>query len=82
MKLRCAVIEDFQSVSATVTDWSPVTDDVEIVMFTEHLASVDEAAAALAGYDIVVDPARAGPVPGRTARPAAPVAAARRLRHA
>ncbi|WP_439081424.1 D-2-hydroxyacid dehydrogenase family protein [Streptomyces sp. WL006] len=54
MKLRCAVIEDFQSVSATVTDWSPVTDDVEIVTFTEHLASVDEAAAALAGYDIVV----------------------------
>ncbi|MBK0372468.1 MULTISPECIES: D-2-hydroxyacid dehydrogenase family protein [Streptomyces] len=54
MKLRCAVIEDFQSVAATVTDWSPVTDDVEIVTFTEHLASVDEAAAALAGYDIVV----------------------------
>ncbi|WP_097900907.1 D-2-hydroxyacid dehydrogenase family protein [Streptomyces sp. b94] len=54
MKLRCAVIEDFQSVSATVTDWSPVIDDVEIVTFTEHLASVDEAAAALAGYDIVV----------------------------
>ncbi|MFE7055074.1 D-2-hydroxyacid dehydrogenase family protein [Streptomyces californicus] len=54
MKLRCAVIEDFQSVSATVTDWSPVTDDVEIVTFTEHLASVDEAAAALSGYDIVV----------------------------
>ncbi|WP_098010457.1 D-2-hydroxyacid dehydrogenase family protein [Streptomyces sp. sk226] len=54
MKLRCAVIEDFQSVSATVTDWSPVTDDVEIVTFTEHLASVDEAAAALAGYDVVV----------------------------
>lgn len=54
MKLRCAVIEDFQSVSATVTDWSPVTDDVEIVTFTEHLASVDEAAAALVGYDIVV----------------------------
>ncbi len=47
MKLRCAVIEDFQSVAATVTDWSPVTDDVEIVTFTEHLASVDEAAAAL-----------------------------------
>ncbi len=37
-----------------MTDWSPVTDDVEIVTFTEHLASVDEAAAALAGYDIVV----------------------------
>ncbi|MGW6719896.1 D-2-hydroxyacid dehydrogenase family protein [Streptomyces sp. NPDC054995] len=54
MKLRCAVIEDFQSVATTVVDWSPVTDDVEIVPFTEHLATVDETAAALAGFDIVV----------------------------
>ena len=54
MKLRCAVIEDFQSVATSVVDWSPVTDDVEIVTFTEHLATVDEAAAALEGFDIVV----------------------------
>ncbi|MFF2226497.1 D-2-hydroxyacid dehydrogenase family protein [Streptomyces globisporus] len=54
MKLRCAVIEDFQSVAITVVDWSPVTDDVEIVTFTEHLATVDEAATALDGFDIVV----------------------------
>lgn len=54
MKLRCAVIEDFQSVATTVVDWSPVTEDVEIVTFTGHLATVDEAAAALDGFDIVV----------------------------
>lgn len=54
MKLRCAVIEDFQSVATTVVDWSSVTDDVEIVTFTEHLATVDETAAALDGFDIVV----------------------------
>ncbi|WP_435297275.1 D-2-hydroxyacid dehydrogenase family protein [Streptomyces sp. YPW6] len=54
MKLRCAVIEDFQSVATTVVDWSPVTDDVEIVTFTGHLATVDEAVAALDGFDIVV----------------------------
>ncbi len=54
MKLRCAVIEDFQSVATTVVDWSAVTADVEVVSFTEHLATEDEAAAALAGFDIVV----------------------------
>ncbi|MFE9304088.1 D-2-hydroxyacid dehydrogenase family protein [Streptomyces sp. NPDC006856] len=54
MKLRCAVIEDFQSVATTVVDWSPVTEDIEIVTFTGHLATVDEAAAALDGFDIVV----------------------------
>ncbi|MFJ8223953.1 D-2-hydroxyacid dehydrogenase family protein [Streptomyces griseus] len=54
MKLRCAVIEDFQSVATTVVDWSPVTDEVEVVTFTEHLATEDEAAAALADFDLVV----------------------------
>ncbi|MFJ5048477.1 D-2-hydroxyacid dehydrogenase family protein [Streptomyces sp. NPDC088719] len=54
MKPRCAVIEDFQSVATTVVDWSPVAADVEIVTFTGHLATEDEAAAALADFDIVV----------------------------
>ncbi|MFH9396127.1 D-2-hydroxyacid dehydrogenase family protein [Streptomyces sp. NPDC017556] len=54
MKLRCAVIEDFQSVATTVVDWSPVTVDVEVVTFTEHVATEDEAAAALADFDMVV----------------------------
>lgn len=54
MKLRCAVIDDFQSVATTVVDWSSVTADVEVVSFTEHLATEDEAATALAGFDIVV----------------------------
>ncbi|MGC5533550.1 D-2-hydroxyacid dehydrogenase family protein [Streptomyces sp. SR-10] len=54
MKLRCAVIDDFQSVATTVVDWSPVAADVEVVSFTEHLATEDEAAAALADFDLVV----------------------------
>ncbi|WP_097870202.1 D-2-hydroxyacid dehydrogenase family protein [Streptomyces sp. rh34] len=54
MKPRCAVIEDYQSVATTVVDWSPVAADVEIVTFTEHLATENEAAAALADFDIVV----------------------------
>ncbi|MFE3382841.1 D-2-hydroxyacid dehydrogenase family protein, partial [Streptomyces anulatus] len=33
MELRCAVIDDFQSVATTVVDWSPVTADVEVVSF-------------------------------------------------
>ncbi|MFI1224884.1 MULTISPECIES: D-2-hydroxyacid dehydrogenase family protein [unclassified Streptomyces] len=54
MELRCAVIDDFQSVATTVVDWSPVTADVEVVTFPEHLASEDETVAALADFDIVV----------------------------
>ncbi|MFD9426470.1 MULTISPECIES: D-2-hydroxyacid dehydrogenase family protein [unclassified Streptomyces] len=54
MKLRCAVIDDFQSVATTVVDWSPVAGDVEVVPFREHFGTEDELAAALADFEIVV----------------------------
>lgn len=54
MKLRCAVIEDFQSAATTVADWSSVTADVDIVTFAEHLGPAEEVADALAEFDIVV----------------------------
>ncbi|MFE7776521.1 D-2-hydroxyacid dehydrogenase family protein [Streptomyces sp. NPDC057445] len=54
MRLRCAVLDDFQSVATTVADWSPVADDVDVVSFSEHFATDDELAAALVGFDIVV----------------------------
>ncbi|MET8246713.1 D-2-hydroxyacid dehydrogenase family protein [Streptomyces sp. NPDC005202] len=54
MRFRCAVLDDFQNVATTVADWSPVNDRVEVVPFTEHFATEDELAAALADFDIVV----------------------------
>ncbi|MGW1882736.1 D-2-hydroxyacid dehydrogenase family protein [Streptomyces sp. NPDC001970] len=54
MRLRCAVLDDFQSVATTVVDWSPVTDDVEVVTFPEHFGSEDELVAVLADFDIAV----------------------------
>ncbi|CAM5618325.1 phosphoketolase [Streptomyces cyaneofuscatus] len=79
---RCAVIEDFQSVATTVVDWSPVTDDVEIVTFTEHLATVDEAATALDGFDIVVTLRERVPFPAELFARTVRLPLARRLRHA
>ncbi|MCQ8768356.1 D-2-hydroxyacid dehydrogenase family protein [Streptomyces telluris] len=54
MKLRCAVLDDFQSVATTVADWSPVAGDVDVVSFPEHFATEDQLAAALADFDIAV----------------------------
>ncbi|WP_030396546.1 D-2-hydroxyacid dehydrogenase family protein [Kitasatospora purpeofusca] len=54
MRLRCAVLDDFQGVATTIADWSPVTDRVEVVAFREHPASVAELVAAVADFDIVV----------------------------
>ncbi|WP_371477085.1 D-2-hydroxyacid dehydrogenase family protein [Kitasatospora sp. NBC_00315] len=54
MTLRCAVLDDFQGAATAAADWSPVTDRVEVVSFTEHIGTEDELAAALAGFEIVV----------------------------
>ncbi|MFC5799238.1 D-2-hydroxyacid dehydrogenase family protein [Streptomyces formicae] len=54
MTLRCAVLDDYQSVATSVADWSPLAGAVEVVTFAAHLATDDELAAALGGFDIVV----------------------------
>ncbi|MCP2310117.1 D-2-hydroxyacid dehydrogenase family protein [Kitasatospora paracochleata] len=54
MRLRCAVLDDFQGVATTAADWSVLGDRVEVVPFREHLAGEDELVAALAGFEIVV----------------------------
>ncbi|MFC8593444.1 D-2-hydroxyacid dehydrogenase family protein [Streptomyces atroolivaceus] len=54
MKLRCAVLDDYQSVAATAADWSPVAGDIEVVSFAEHCATEDELALRLAEFDMVV----------------------------
>jgi phosphoglycerate dehydrogenase-like enzyme len=53
-KLRCALLDDFQDVAATVADWGPVLDRVEVTGFSRHFADEDELVAAVAGFDIIV----------------------------
>jgi phosphoglycerate dehydrogenase-like enzyme len=54
MKLRCAVLDDFQGVATTMADWSALAERVEVVSFGEHFGTEDEIAAALADFDIAV----------------------------
>ncbi|MFD5817194.1 D-2-hydroxyacid dehydrogenase family protein [Streptomyces sp. NPDC127038] len=54
MRLRCAVLDDFQGVATTIADWSPVADVVEVTCFERHFGDEDALAAALADFDIVV----------------------------
>lgn len=64
MRLRCAVLDDFQKVAAEVADWSVVADDVEVVSFDRHIDGEDALAAALADFDIVVTLRERVPFPG------------------
>ena len=51
--MRIAVLDDYQRVAATLGDWDRLGVDVAIEVFDRNLASVEEAAAALAPYEVV-----------------------------
>ncbi|WP_432349447.1 D-2-hydroxyacid dehydrogenase family protein (plasmid) [Shinella yambaruensis] len=51
--LRIAILDDYQDVALTLADWALLGDDCEIVRFGRNLASEDEAAGALAGFDVL-----------------------------
>ncbi|HWN31560.1 MAG TPA: D-2-hydroxyacid dehydrogenase family protein [Pseudonocardia sp.] len=54
MKLRCAVLDDYQGVALDMADWAPVLDRVEVTVFRDHLDDEDALAQVLAEYEIVV----------------------------
>jgi phosphoglycerate dehydrogenase-like enzyme len=54
MKLRCALLDDYQGVGTTAADWAPLDGQVDVVPFREHLAGEAALVAALADFDIVV----------------------------
>ena len=51
--IRIAVLDDYQGVARTFGDWSLLGPDVQVEVFRAPLATEDEAAAALAGFDVV-----------------------------
>jgi phosphoglycerate dehydrogenase-like enzyme len=51
--LQGAILDDYQSVSQKVADWSPVTEDVNFKVFTEALGGPDRVIAALKDCNIV-----------------------------
>ena len=50
--LRIAILDDYQSVARSMTDWSRVGPDAEVVSFNRHLSEA-EAVVALADFDVL-----------------------------
>lgn len=53
MPVRCAILDDYQNVALSMADWSKIKADAEVKVFNEPFGSLEEAAKALAGFDIV-----------------------------
>lgn len=54
MKLRCAILDDYQNAAMTMADWSSISDKVEVKSFLQHEADEDELVRMIGDYDIVV----------------------------
>ena len=52
--MQLAILDDYLSVALKVADWSPIDQHAQISVFTEHLGDEDQAAKALADFDIVI----------------------------
>jgi phosphoglycerate dehydrogenase-like enzyme len=51
--LRIAILDDYQRVALAMADWAQLGPDAEVLAFDRHLAVPDEAAAALADFDVI-----------------------------
>lgn len=51
--MRIAVLDDYQGVSKTLADWSDLESAHQVVVFREPFAGLDQAAVALADFEIV-----------------------------
>jgi phosphoglycerate dehydrogenase-like enzyme len=53
MQYRCAILDDYQNVAMTLADWGKIAGDVDVKVFTKHMATADEVHAALKEFHIV-----------------------------
>ena len=51
--MRVAILDDYQRVALEYADWSVLGPDCEIEVFDRNLGSIDEAADALASFDVL-----------------------------
>ena len=50
---KIAILDDYQNVALKMADWNLLSEDVEIVVFDDHLAEWERVAERLQGFDIV-----------------------------
>jgi phosphoglycerate dehydrogenase-like enzyme len=54
MKLRCAILDDYQNAALTMADWSTIADKVEVKSLNRHFDKEDDLVDAIVDCDIVV----------------------------
>ena len=50
---KVAVLDDYQHVALTMTDWTPVTSRADVTVFDDHVADTDELVARLEPFEVL-----------------------------
>jgi len=53
MKVRIAILDDYQNVALEMADWSSLADQATLTVFNDHLSDVDEIVNRLLPFDVV-----------------------------
>src|ERR1700684_1730045 len=64
MMTRVAVLDDWQGVAQSSTDWSPLKARAEVVFFSQAFDDENDAATKLVDFDIVLSMRERTPLPG------------------
>ena len=51
--MKVTILDDYQSVSLTMADWSAVAEKAEIVVFSDHVSGLDAVVERLLPFDVV-----------------------------
>lgn len=54
MKLRCAILDDYQNVALELVDWSNISDKVEVKSFQNHFDNEMQLIEAIIDFEIIV----------------------------
>jgi phosphoglycerate dehydrogenase-like enzyme len=54
MKLRCAILDDFQNIALSMADWASLQNQVDVFSLSEHFTDEDALVEAIGDCDIVV----------------------------
>jgi phosphoglycerate dehydrogenase-like enzyme len=61
--MRIAILDDYQNISRSIADWSPLDGRAEITVFNTSIGDSDRVAQTLAGYDVIVCMRERTPLP-------------------
>ncbi|MBT2734607.1 D-2-hydroxyacid dehydrogenase family protein [Bacillus sp. ISL-7] len=53
-RFRCAILDDYQNVAATIADWSSISERVEVHTYSKHYDNEDELVNVIKDYEILV----------------------------